>query len=127
MNRISAILALASLLAVFSPAQENRATVTGNVRDASDAPISGAEVSIDRKDNGFHLVVTTNDAGSYSSPGLLVGFYQLKISKPGFRTEEVQTFELVVGQIRTINASIQVATSSQEANIVDATPALEQS
>ncbi len=127
MRRISAILALASLFVVCSPAQEDRATITGTVTDASNAPIAGASISIDSNATGFHSVVTTNDSGSYSSPGLLVGFYRLKIGKPGFQTEEVQTFQLVVGQVRTINARIQIATSTQEISVVDATPALEQS
>jgi len=127
MNKTSAILALASLLAVSSPAQENRARVTGTVTDASKAPVSGATITIDSTATGFHQVVNTNDSGSYSTPGLLVGFYQLNVSKPGFRTEQIQTFQLVVGQIRTINVQMQVATSSQEVTISDATPALEQS
>jgi len=127
MKNIPAISALACLLAVTSSAQENRAQVTGTVTDASKAPVSGADIAIDNKATGFHQVVNTNDSGSYSSPGLLVGFYTLSVSKAGFRTEQIQQFELVVGQIRTINVQMQVATSSQEVTISDALPALEES
>lgn len=115
------------MLAISSLAQEERATVTGTVTDASKSPISGVSVAIESKATGYHRVVMTNDSGSYSIPGLLVGFYELTISKAGFRTEQFQSFELVVGQVRTINPQMQIASSTQEVSVSAETSPLEQS
>jgi hypothetical protein len=127
-NRTSPV--LISLLALFAAtglAQEDRAVVTGSVTDPSKASIGGAIVSIDNKATGFHQEVKTNDSGAYVIPGLLVGIYDLQISMNGFTTQNYNAIELVVGQIRTINAQMQIAASSQEVQVHAETQALDQS
>ena len=108
-------------------AQDDRASVTGTITDPSQAPIAGATVEINREATGFHREIKTNDAGVYSIPGLLVGVYDLRIHKEGFRTEEHKDLELAVGQIRTINSQMELASSSQEVQVEAETPALAQS
>jgi hypothetical protein len=116
-----------SLAAIPGLAQEERAAVTGTITDPVMAPIPGATIEIDSKATGFHREVKTNEAGTYLIPGLLVGVYDLKISKEGFATEAYNSFELVVGQIRTINTQMQIAASSQEVKVEAETPALAES
>ncbi len=108
-------------------AQDDRASVTGTITDPSQAPVSGAIVEINGKSTGFHREVKSNDSGVYSIPGLLVGTYEVSIHKDGFRTEEFETIELVVGQVRTINSQMQLASNSQEVQVEAETPALAQS
>jgi Carboxypeptidase regulatory-like domain len=108
-------------------AQEERATVTGTVTDPSRAPIQGATVEISSLETGFHQQVATNDSGAYLIPGLLIGQYQIEFSKKGFRAEEFKAFPLSVGQTRTINVEMQLATSSTAVEVVADTPALAQS
>ncbi len=127
MQRLPALFVFACLLAIPSYAQEERATVTGTVTDPSNAPISGAKVTIESTAIGYRRVVTTSDSGSYSIPGLLAGHYELSIGKTGFRTEEFRTFELVTGQIRTLDAEMQIASGTQEVSVLAETPPLEES
>ncbi len=124
---VAALLSFFILFAAAGLAQEDRAVVTGSVTDPSHAVISGASVEIANKATGFHRVVTTNDSGSYFIPGLLVGFYELTVSKTGFRTEEFQSFELVTGQIRTIDTEMNIASGTQEVSVSAAAAPLEES
>ncbi len=126
MRRSITIIFLAALAAFSSSAQEERAVVTGTVTDPAKSAISGAIVEIDSKATGFHREVKTSDGGSYLIPGLLVGVYDLKISKPGFATEAYNAIELVVGERRTINSQMQIASTAQQINVEGDTPALEQ-
>jgi hypothetical protein len=120
------LIPLLFLLAGLSRAQEDRAVVTGTVTDPSEAAIVDAKVEVDNKSTGFHREVATNESGVFLVPGLLIGVYEVSVHKDGFRTEQYPAFELAVGQIRTINAKMQVASSSQEVQVVGEAQALDQ-
>ena len=128
--KTQSLIALAAMLALSSVsllAQDDRASITGTITDPSQAPIAEATIEINSKATGAHREVRSNGSGAYSVPGLLTGVYEVKIRKEGFRTEEFDALELVVGQVRTINSQMQLATSSQEVQVEADTPALTQS
>src|SRR5262249_35469804 len=66
-------------------AQEARGTITGKVKDASDAVMPGAQVRITDVARGTTVSVTTNDAGLYQAPYLLPGTYQIVVEVNGFK------------------------------------------
>jgi Carboxypeptidase regulatory-like domain len=117
--------ALAFAFSLF--AQDDRAIVTGTITDQSQATMAGVVVQINSKATGFQREVKTNESGAYLIPGLLVGDYRVTISKDGFRTEQFPDFSLAVGETRTINAQLQIASRSQEVVVEAETPALESS
>jgi Carboxypeptidase regulatory-like domain len=125
-NWFTAVVVCLSFLAGRGAAQEDRAVVTGTVTDPSQSAIPGAIVEINSKATGFHREVLTNDSGVYVLPGLLVGVYDLRIRKDGFSTAQY-AFELVVGQVRTINKQMQIAAGAQEVHVEAETTALEES
>jgi Carboxypeptidase regulatory-like domain len=122
-----AILGVAFALTFSLFAQDDRAIVTGTITDQSQATIVGVVVQINSKATGFQREVKTNESGAYLIPGLLVGDYRVTISKDGFRTEQFPDFSLAVGETRTINAQLQIASRSQEVVVEAETPALESS
>ena len=69
--------------AVF--AQEFRGTVTGEVTDASGAPVEGAKVVVTSVERNIAIETTTNSAGRYTVQFLLPGKYQLAVEKNGFK------------------------------------------
>jgi hypothetical protein len=107
-------------------AQEDRAVVTGTVTDPSQSAIANAAVEVDNKATGFHREVKTNDAGAFLIPGLSIGVYDVAIRKDGFRTERYTGLELAVGQTRTIDARLQIASPGQEVEVVGNVDALDQ-
>ncbi len=124
MNRL---LILFALLAGALVAQEDRAAITGTVTDPSNSAMAGATVEISSKATGFRRSVLTNEAGAFLLPGLQIGAYELEIKKDGFRTGSYSTFTLTVGQTRSINTQLQIASSTQEVQVVSDVVALEES
>ncbi len=124
------LVALAMVLTASSfsvLAQDDRASINGTIIDPSQAPVADAIIEISNKGTGSHREVKSNDSGVYSIPGLLVGFYDVRILKQGFRTEEFNALEMVVGQVRTVNSQMQIAANSQEVQVEANTPDLTQS
>ncbi|MGA2344560.1 MAG: carboxypeptidase-like regulatory domain-containing protein [Candidatus Sulfotelmatobacter sp.] len=61
--------------------------VSGQIRDASQAAVAGAQVTLTRVETGDHREVTSGIEGYYSFPLLVPGHYDLKVEKTGFETE----------------------------------------
>src|SRR5579863_5124887 len=93
-KRVLWFAALAALLASQASAQEERAVVTGTISDPSKLAIVDASIEIDNSATGFHREVKTNDSGLFLVPGLLVGVYDLHVTKAGFASLDFKAFEL---------------------------------
>ena len=65
--------------------QNFSATITGSVRDASEAVIPQASVSARNLETGQTRVTETGANGNYSLPALPVGPYEITVEKPGFK------------------------------------------
>jgi hypothetical protein len=89
--------------------------------------IQAAAVEVSSKATGFRRTVTTNESGSYYLSGLPVGLYEVTVTKNGFQTEQFQSVELVVGQIRTLNILMRIQTREQQVNVEAAVTPLAQS
>ena len=69
-------------------AQVDRATLTGIVRDPSDAVIAKAQVTVTSLATGVVAKVTTNDNGTYLVVNLLPGEYLVQAEATGFQRFE---------------------------------------
>ena len=118
-------LLLSAVFAGVCFAQEDRAVITGTVTDPSEAPVAQATVSVDNKATGFHREVITNDSGAYEISGLLIGVYDVHVAVDGFARQDYNSVELAVGQIRSINAKLQIAANSQQVQVVAEAQALD--
>lgn len=56
------------------------------MRDASDAVLPGATVTIHNDATGFIQTETTNEIGAFTFPQLPVGTYRVVIELSGFKT-----------------------------------------
>ena len=115
------------------------ATILGNVADASGAAIPDANVQVRNVGTGATQVVAADAQGRFRVPDLIVGEYEVQVSKVGFSTvvrkgitltvgsQEVVDFSLPVGQqqqtvtvegeasqVETTNASVATFTSEQQ-------------
>lgn len=95
-------------------------SLTGNVTDASDAAVPGANVSITNKQTGATRSSETNDSGAYNIPTLQPGLYTVKITKDGFRTVVQDNVEILVNSTARVDLKLQLGqvaeTISVEAN-----------
>jgi hypothetical protein len=102
---------LLSLIANFTWAQSETATVSGQVADPSGLNITGAQVKLVDIDRDTSTNASTNNTGLYSFPSVRPGRYRMEVTAAGFKVVNVtgvtvnvqdhleQNFKLVVGSI----------------------------
>ena len=79
-------------------------SLVGNVKDASEAAVAGATVTLTNLETRQSRQVTTTDAGSYDFPTISAGTYAVKITKEGFNPH-TQT-GIVVEANNTVRADV---------------------
>jgi hypothetical protein len=113
-NVAAAFLSLALLLtgpvAAFA---QNGSSVEGTVTDSSGAVIPAASITLTNNSTGVVLSGKTDSSGTYSFPALQPGLYSLEVTKESFASYKIASFNLVVGQRATENATLGVS-STQE-------------
>src|SRR5947209_7619721 len=112
--RVLAVLVSAGLL--FSQ-RADRATITGIVSDPSGTPIGGASVKIHDNNTGVDTTLTTNDAGAYTSPLLVLGNYTVTVEHAGFKSGVQSSIELLGGQTYRVDVSLQLGTLSEKVEV----------
>jgi TonB-dependent receptor len=85
------------------------ASIQGHVADASKADIQGARVVV----TPGNAVVTTGESGDFMVTGLAPGKYTLTVTLAGF-SPWTQTVTLAAGQTQSVDALLQVGSSSEE-------------
>jgi hypothetical protein len=102
---------LFSLVANFTWAQSETATVSGQVVDPSGLNITGAQVKLVDIDRDASTSVTTNTSGLYTFPSVRPGRYRMEVTAGGFKVVNVtglivsvqdhleQNFKLTVGSV----------------------------
>src|SRR5580693_5048547 len=100
-----------SLVANFTWAQSETATVSGQVVDPSGLNITGAQVKLVDIDRDTSTSVNTNTSGLYTFPSVKPGRYRMEVTATGFKVVNVtgitvnvqdhleQNFKLVVGSV----------------------------
>jgi Carboxypeptidase regulatory-like domain/TonB-dependent Receptor Plug Domain/TonB dependent receptor-like, beta-barrel len=120
---------LLALVAVFllnvpaAWAQVDRATLTGIVRDPSDAVIPQAQVTVTNIATGVVAKATTNNDGTYVVLNLLPGEYLVQAEMTGFQRFE-QTVSLELGARARLDISLPVGTIDEMVTVAGVTPLL---
>jgi hypothetical protein len=96
------------LFASVALAQVTTATLNGIVSDSNGAVIPAAQVQIQNVDTNARQATDTNASGIYSISQLLPGRYTVTVQKTGFRKSVQTGIVLTVGQVGTMNVSLQV-------------------
>src|SRR5215471_5335248 len=106
-----------ALLPVSLPAQRATATVNGTISDPSGNVIPDVAVVITSQDTGVARHTTTNNSGYFTFLDLTPGPYTLNISKQGFKTVELPSFNLVVNQVITLNQTLEVGAVTETVRV----------
>ena len=92
--------------AILSAQTISTSQIRGTIIDATGAPVPGAEITLTQTATGAVRTATSGTDGVYTLPELVVGPYQLTVTKTGF-SKYVQTgIVLQVGVNPTINVSL---------------------
>src|SRR5688500_14368074 len=86
-NRVvTSLLVLLGITGLLFAQRADRATITEVVSDPSGNNVPQATVKIRNDDTGVENAFTTNDAGAYTSPLLVLGNYTVTVEMQGFKT-----------------------------------------
>ena len=93
------------------------ASISGIVKDADGAPVSGAAVTVRNQDTGAVRTVTTDDRGDYRAISLPIGRQQIEAEKKGFKAAVRTGITLDVNQDVTVNLTLEVGDVSQSVTV----------
>jgi hypothetical protein len=100
-------------------AQVESSSLTGTVTDQQGKRVPHATVRATQITTGLARQTETTSQGNYQLLELPAGTFSVQISKDGFSTFQVERVNQVVGQTRTLNATLNVAGTPQQASITE--------
>ena len=127
-KRLSALALAAVLIAPALPsfAQDAAlANITGTVKDSTGAVVSGATVVVRNTGTGSERTLTTNQNGSYTATFLQPGSYEVILGGGGFSKFDQKNIALTVGSTATIDATLTLASVSDQVVVTSEAPLLE--
>jgi hypothetical protein len=104
--------------------QGSTAIVVGVVQDQSHAAIPGATVTLAHLDTTTTTEVITDERGQYRTPPLRIGRYEVNIELQGFRRFQQKDVVLNIGDVRTVNASLELGELSEQITVSASVPLL---
>ena len=93
-------------------------TVTGRVTDSTGAVIGGATVTLTDTATNIAQSATSNDVGLYLFNDVKPGKYALAVTKEGFRKATVAAKELTVGEVLTLDVTLEVGAATETVEVV---------
>src|SRR4051794_11196333 len=94
-------------------AQNATGTITGIVRDPSNAVLAGAQVTVTNEDTGLMRKGESNGDGEYRVPFLPVGIYSVRVQKEGFKAQVQTRITVEVQQVRAVDFLLQLGMVSE--------------
>jgi len=113
-------LILSSFVSTTTCAQDQsavRGTLSGVVVDPVNAVIQGATVSITGP-TGISETRMTNDSGEFSFPARVPGFYDVRVSKDGFKNTTVQKVEVLINKTSSIRVVMELGAVTANIEVV---------
>src|ERR1035441_1842053 len=125
MRRLSSALAVVILGTALLPAQTFQASVTGVVRDQSNAVIPNVQVVAVETASGTKYTAVTNGAGLYRFPALPPAQYNFSAATQGFKTFEQSPVTLQVQQALELNSLLEPGQVTERITVSAPTAPLE--
>jgi hypothetical protein len=106
-------------------AQFDSAAVLGTVRDASEAVVKGANVTLINQNTGAETKAVTGEDGSFTFPDSRIGTYTVTGEATGFKKAVAKDIILNVGARQRVDLKLQVGDATTIIEVTDAAAALE--
>jgi hypothetical protein len=98
--------------------RSDRATITGVVTDPNGAAIVNASVKIRNEGTGVETVLTTNEAGAYTTPLLTLGTYTVSVEHSGFKVFVRSGIQLGGGMVYRQDARLELGALTERVEVV---------
>src|SRR5579859_2274361 len=115
---------LFSLVASFTWAQSETATVSGQVVDPSGLNLTGAQVKLVDIDRDTSTNTKTNNAGLYTFPSVKPGRYRMEVTVTGFRVVNVTGLTVNVQDHLEQNFKLRVGSVAESVTVTAGVPLL---
>ena len=102
--------------------QAGNSSITGTVKDVTDAAIPGVTITLSNLDTGIQLETLTNEVGLFRIGALVPGNYQLQAELPGFNRLTRGPLVLQVSQTLAVDLQLEVGQVSETVEITEAAP-----
>ena len=119
--RFAGVLGLA-LFTSLAFGQSGSSTISGSVKDASEAAIPAARLKITNIDTGVRFDTVTNTAGLYRAGALVPGSYRVEADAAGFDHLTRGPFTLQVSQTLALDLTLQVGQQNATVDVVESAP-----
>lgn len=123
----SSCLVLAMTFASARLRAQFSSSIEGTVSDSSGAVVPNASVTILNVETGITQTVRTTSAGAYRFTALPAAVYRVSVTAPGFKKTIQPDFKVEITEIKTINVTLEVGSTSTEVTVRAAPPAVETS
>ena len=98
--------------------------MVGTVVDSSDAAVPGATIALTHTDTSTTTTVVSDDKGQYRTAPLRIGEYTVTVELPGFKTFVQRGVSLNIGDIRKVDAHLQLGDVSEQITVAASVPLL---
>src|SRR5579871_3424991 len=98
-------------------AQNDRGTITGQVKDQAQAIVPNATVIATSNGSGEQFRTLTTGTGNYTIPSLPAGRYTLSIEVPGFKKFVQENIEVQVSITNRVDVTLQVGAASETVTV----------
>ncbi len=109
------------LFSALTYGQASTSTVSGTVRDQSDAVLAGATLALTNTATNVRVETTTNPLGFYIFPGVIPGAYRLEATAPGMDRFEA-ALDISPNQKLTVDPVLKTGTMTSSVSVTDVTP-----
>jgi len=115
--------------AMFSAAGQEvtEAVVVGSVLDSTQSAIHGAAVELKHLATGSVIQVKTDERGTYRTPPLRIGEYTISVEAEGFKRFNQSGVVLDIGDVRKVDATLEVGQVSESVSVEAEAPLLQTS
>lgn len=123
-RQLAAAFVLLFVLAKAGDAQLSTASVSGVVRDSAGLVVAHATVKLRSVATSVETTTTTNGSGSYAIVSITPGAYTIEATAQGFNTEQLNQFNLTVGQEAAIDFALSPGVVSSVVTVQGSAPIL---
>ncbi len=106
-------------------AQTITGTVQGYISDIEGDAIPGATVTVTNQDTGIARAVISDANGFYSAKALQVGAYRVTAELAGMQTTQQNDVSVLVGQIKDVNLTLEIESTSEVITVTSEAPIIE--
>ena len=103
-------------MAATAWAQAPVGTISGTVRDQSDAVLPAASVTIRSLTTGVERHLTSNLDGTFTAPALAAGTYEVLASLNGFRNQRIEV-TVATGRVSAIEMKMELGGAAETVNV----------